>query len=180
MHKELIDNLIPRFDLTGVKQSGDSLLFLGVTKPDAVPLISHLKQMEGFGHLVFFTAVDQLEQGVFELKYMLHSYPRNLDLCVTVSIPRDNAVMDSIHRLWPAAVTYEQELAEMFGIDFPGSPRVGQSFILESWDNMPPMRRDFDTREYSEKTYYARPGRETRDPAEHMRRELYPSEAEQW
>jgi NADH-quinone oxidoreductase subunit C len=111
---------------------------------------------------------------------MLHSYTRNLDLCVTVEIPRDAASMDTIHHLWPAAVTYEQELAEMFGIDFPGSPRVGESFILESWENMPPMRRDFDTREYSEKTYYERPGRETHDPAEHMRKELYPSEAEQW
>lgn len=188
MHRELIDSLALRFGVTPEPQTRDDLLFVAVDATEAVALISHLKLMEGFGHLVFFTAVDQIERGVFELKYMLHSYPRNLDLCVTAEIPRGDsdaatrggATMDTISHLWPAAVTYEQELAEMFGIDFPGSPRVGESFILESWENMPPMRRDFDTREYSEKTYYERPGRETHDPAAHMRKELYPSEAEQW
>ncbi len=39
-------------------------------------------------------------------------------------LPRDAASMDSIHDLWPTAATYQRELREMFGIDFPDSPRV--------------------------------------------------------
>jgi NADH-quinone oxidoreductase subunit C len=111
---------------------------------------------------------------------MLHSYGLKLDLCVTIPVDREKAKADSIHHLWPAAVTYEQELFEMFGIDFPGSPRVGKNFILEGWEDLPPMRRDFDTRKYSEEVYYERPGRVTHEPREHMRKELYPSEAEKW
>jgi NADH-quinone oxidoreductase subunit C len=64
----------------------------------------------------------------------------------------------------------------MFGINFPGSPDVDKPFILEGWEEIPPYRRDFDTKEYSEKTYFPRPGRETHDPAEYMKKKLYPNE----
>jgi NADH-quinone oxidoreductase subunit C len=62
----------------------------------------------------------------------------------------------------------------MFGIDFPGSPRVDESFVLEGWDEIPPMRREFDTREYSERTYFPRPGRSTAETKAHMKEKLYP------
>lgn len=180
MNQELFDRLALSFGITAVQQQRADQVFITAGSEDAVPLITHLKMVEGFGHLSFFTCVDQIEDGKLELKYMLHSYARNLDLCVTVPIDREKSTADSIHHLWPAAITYEQELNEMFGIDFPGSPRLGQNFVLEGWDGIPPMRRDFDTREYSETTFYERPGRVTHDPAEHMRKELYPSEAEKW
>jgi NADH-quinone oxidoreductase subunit C len=38
------------------------------------------------------------------------------------------------------------------------------------------MRREFDTKKYSEETYFPRPGRKTNDPAEHMKKKLYPDE----
>jgi len=82
--------------------------------------------------------------------------------------------MASIHHLWKQAGTYQRELKEMFGIDFPGSPRVDDSFILEGWDNIPPMRRDFDTKKYSEETFFPRPGRESHDPETYMKSKLYP------
>ena len=180
VHKDLYDRLAIRFGIAPVEEKRADLAFIGASSEDALALIAHLKQSEGFTHLVFFTAVDHIEEGEFELKYMLHSHDRNLDLGVGVRVSREEASADSIHHLWPAAVTYEQELAEMFGIDFPGSPRIGHSFVLEGWEDLPPMRRDFDTRAYSEETYYERPGRETHDTREHMRKELYPSEAEKW
>ena len=62
----------------------------------------------------------------------------------------------------------------MFGIDFPDSPRVEEDFILEGWTGIPPYRRDFDTLKYSTETFAPRPGRETRDPAQHMKEQLYP------
>jgi NADH-quinone oxidoreductase subunit C len=89
-------------------------------------------------------------------------------------ISRDKASMDSIHDLWPTAATYQRELREMFGIDFPMSPRVDEEFILEGWHDKPPYRRDFDTLAYAETTYNQRSGRETRDPAKHMKEQLYP------
>jgi len=84
--------------------------------------------------------------------------------------------MTSAHHLWEQVATYQREIKEMFGINFPGSPRVDESFLLEGWDDVPPMRREFDTKEYSEKTFFPRPGRESNDPATYMKSKLYPNE----
>ena len=69
------------------------------------------------------------------------------------------------------------EIKEMYGIDFPGSPRVDDSFLLEGWDDIPPMRRDFDTVKYSEETYFPREGRTTNDPGTYMKEKLYPEKS---
>jgi NADH-quinone oxidoreductase subunit C len=74
-------------------------------------------------------------------------------------ISRENAEIDNIDMIWRQANTYEREIREMYGIQFNGL--VGaQEFILEDWDNMPPMRRDFDTAQYIKEAYFNRPGRE--------------------
>jgi len=84
--------------------------------------------------------------------------------------------MESAHHLWKNMQTYQRELKEMFGIDFPGCPRVDEDFILEGWDDMPPYRRDFDTKKYSTDTYFPRPGRGSNDPAEYMKKKMYPND----
>ncbi len=132
--------------------------------------------MQGFTHLAFITAVDYIEDSQFQITYMLHNYEKHLDLGVRVLIDRDNPVMESIHHLWEHAATYQREWKEMFGIDFPGSPRVDEPMILEGWDGPPPYRRDFDTKKYSDETYFPRPGRVNHDPREYMKKKLYPEE----
>ncbi|MFW5710664.1 MAG: NADH-quinone oxidoreductase subunit C [bacterium] len=156
-------------------QSSD-LAFVTVSPEAARHLIIDLRDRFGFTHLVFLTAVDYIEEDKFLLTYLLHNYVKHMDIGVQVPIGRDNASMESIHDLWAQAGTYQRELKEMFGIDFPGSPRVDEPFILEGWNDVPPMRREFDTKQYSETTYFPRPGRSTSDPADYMRRKLYPKE----
>lgn len=109
----------------------------------------------------------------FQLTYLLNNRAKCQDVGIRVMIPRDQPEMESIHDLWPAAATYQRELHEMFGIDFPGSPRLTEEFILEGWNDIPPYRRDFDTLEYARQAFRDRPGRETRDPATHMKQQLY-------
>lgn len=156
------------------------LEFIKVQAVDAVSCITHLRDIQGYTHLVFLTAIDYIEDAVFRLTYMVHNFANRSDIGVQVDIPRDGASMESIHHLWPHAVTYQRELKEMFGIDFPGSPGVDESFILEGWTGIPPMRREFDTKAYSENTYFPRPGRVSHDTTEYMKEKLYPSEAETW
>ena len=156
-------------------QSSD-LAFVKVPADRGRHLIMDLRDHFGFTHLVFLTASDYMESGVFTLTYMLHSYTRHWDIGVQIDLPREGSTMESIHDLWAQAATYQRELREMFGIDFPGSPRIDEPFILEGWDDVPPMRREFDTKEYSERTFFPRPGRSTNDPAGYMRQKLYPKE----
>ncbi len=172
--KELIERLGTKFPVNETVFQRDNLTFITTDKIHAIELITHLRDYEGFSHLVIITAVDWIEEGLFQLTYLLNNPKLKVDMGVRVMIDRKEATMTSSHHLWAAVATYQRELYEMFGIFFPGSPRIKEPFILEGWDGPPPYRRDFDTKKYAEDTYFPRPGRETHDPAEHMKEKMYP------
>ncbi len=167
-----------RFPLSNIVMQRQNLVFVSVEQDRGVELITHLRDYHGYRHLVLISAVDYIERGVFQLTYLLHNYTTHQDIGIRIEISRAQPVMDSIHHLWAAAQVYQRELREMFGIDFPGSPDVEKPMILEGWDNLPPMRRDFDSEKYSTETYFPREGRFTRNPKEEMEKKLYPIEAE--
>jgi len=137
-------------------------------------VLAWLKDSAGYAHLSFLTAIDNIERKAFTMAYALKNHGKGHSLIVHCDIDRDRPVIDSIHLLWGQAWTYQRELKEWFGIDCPGSPRKDEEFVLEGWDDIPMMRRDFDSLAYSQATYEDRPGRETTDPAAHMRQRLYP------
>ena len=174
--EKIIQNIMQRFAVTEPMEKRDNLTFVTVKKDLAVALITHMRDIEGFAHFVLLTAVDWIEEETFQLTYILNHPEIGNDLGIRVYIDRNNPTMDTAHHLWKQVATYQRELKEMFGIDFPGSPRVDESFILEGWDNMPPYRRDFDTLKYAEETYFPREGRESQDPATYMKKKLYPDE----
>ncbi len=175
--RELYEQLKRLFPLGEYTEQRRDLAFFTVPKDHLRPLLIHLRDREGFTHLVLLTAVDWIEEGLFQLTYLMNDRAGKRDLGLRVLLPRDGATMEGIHDLWPTAATYQRELREMFGIDFPGSPRVNEEFILEGWTGMPPYRRDFDTKKFSEENFNHRPGRATKDPATHMKEKLYPDEA---
>lgn len=165
----LYANLKQHYPLGELTEQRPDLAFITVSRDQLRPVLLHLRDHEGFTHLVLLTAVDWLEDGQFQLTYLLSNRTAAKDVGLRVMIPRDAANMDSIHDIWPTAATYQRELYEMFGIEFPGSPRMKEEFILEGWHDIPPYRRDFDTLAYAEKEYRHRPGRETHDPAQYMK-----------
>ena len=174
--EKILNELKGLFPVSDIKQQRPDIAFATVDAGKLPMALQYAKEKLGYGHLVLITAVDWIEDGLFQITYLVRNYSSRTDLGLKVLIPRENAVMTSVHELWKTAATYQRELKEMFGIDFPGSPRVDESFILEGWDNIPPYRRDFDTKKYSEETYFPRPGRSTNDPEEYMKKKLYPTE----
>jgi NADH-quinone oxidoreductase subunit C len=170
----MLERLAQEFDITDMSERNPGLTSVTVDKDVAETLIRELRDREGYTHLNFMTAIDWIERGVFTLVYMLHNYERRHSLSVHVDIDRDNAEMTSIHTLWAQAWTYQRELRELWGIRFPGSPRQDENFCLEGWEDLPPMRRDFDTVEFCERTFVARDGRHSEDPRAHMHRAMFP------
>jgi NADH-quinone oxidoreductase subunit C len=180
MMKELINKLSKSFELSDVSYQRDNLVFVTVKKENTISLVTHLRDYEGFAHFVMLTCTDWIEDGLFQLTYILNNPIKKYDIAVRCMIDRQDATMTSAHHLWKQVATYQRELKEMFGIDFPGSPRVDEPFILEGWDDIPPMRRDFDTIKYAEETYEQMPRPETHDPAENMKEKLHPKEWEDY
>jgi len=174
--KEIINRLQELYPISDFKQQKADTGLITVEKEKAIDFLTVLQKNEGFKHLSLLTATDWLEDGLFQLSYIVNNPETKESLIVKVFIDRENAEMESFHHLWEQAATYQRELKEMFGINFPGSPRVDKPFILEGWDDLPPYRRDFDTKKYSEETYFPREGRTKNDPSEYMKQKLYPDE----
>lgn len=150
-------------DIISIEDEGYKRLIIDVETKDLVPVVTNMKNFMQFEHLSMISCVDWLEEGKFELVYILTSYARNIVAIVKTKIDRKNPQMDSIVNLWPQVVTYEIELNEMFGVFFNGNNRMGEEFILEDWDDIPPMRRDFDTLEYANANYSFRTERSDKE-----------------
>ena len=126
-----------------------------VAKNDVHPLLSAFK-LEGWIQLSYLSAVDWLKDNEFEIVYVLMNWQKPLHIQVRTRVDRDNPVMPSILPIFPGAKYYERECHEFFGVKFPGNPDYEKQLILEEWDDMPPMRKDFDPKAYSDSHFSSR------------------------
>jgi len=171
----MLERLQRDFGVSDITERHPGMVTLKVHREYAERLIRELRDREAYTHLNFITCIDYIEDDIFTLVYMLHNYATKSTLGVHVNISREEAEMTSIHTLWAQAWTYQRELREMYGISFPGSPRLDEDFCLEGWDQIPPMRREFDTKKFSEERFGHREGRSSEQPRQHMKVELYPN-----
>jgi len=172
---DTIEILKKQFEINDLYHQRSNLCFITGKKEQLLSILQALRDLHNYTHLVMVTAVDWIEQNQFQLTYLLHNYESRTDLGIRVFLDRECPVMASIHHLWKQGRVYQQELHEMFGIDFPGSPDQDIPMILEGWQGPPPMRRDFDTKKYSEETYSNRE-RNHHEPEQYMKQILYPEE----
>jgi len=115
----------------------------------------------GFNHLALLSAVDWIEENVFELCFILASYMQNddevtgrqsLHIILKTRIPRKEPHFKTITGIFPNAEPYEREMHELFGINFEGHKRL-TPLLLERDYEIPPFRKDFDTRKYVEDVF---------------------------
>lgn len=161
--QEIKNNLIRQiqdsFPEAVVKDHEGNRLDFNVDKQCLPSILTYLKNRLGYIHLSHITCVDWLEEGEFEVIFIVWSPAEKMKVFIRTRVNRDNAVMPNIDMIWRQANTYERELKEMFGIEFTGL-EAPEEFLLEDWEGPPPMRRDFDTEEYADNTFWHRPGRE--------------------
>ncbi len=156
--QHLLDSLTSAFKIKG-RVIRDRRVEVFADKKMVSGILLFAKKQLGFIHLAHMTCIDWIDENKFELIYTIWSPIEKIHLFVKTKIERENPEMENIDSIWDQANTYEREIREMFGIQFPGL--IGeQDFALEDWDEMPPMRKDFDTKKYALETYYQRPGRE--------------------
>jgi NADH-quinone oxidoreductase subunit C len=153
MSEEIISLLKSHFSesILSIVSEENRIVFTA-QKGDIYQIIAKLKQ-EGFNHLSDVTGVDYIDEGEFELIYHLWSHQKKLRPIMKVRIPRESSTVKSISDLWTGAQMHEREIHELFGIIFDGNPNLSELF-LEDWDEIPPFRKDFDTRKYVKEKYY--------------------------
>lgn len=126
-------------------------IIVTLAKDSLFSLLGFMKE-KGFQHLSLITCVDWIEENEFELVYHLANYQDGNHAIIKVRIGRSDPSFLSVTPLFENAQTYEREIHEMFGVEFIGNARL-TPFLLTNWREIPPMRKDFDTKEYAERMF---------------------------
>lgn len=107
----------------------------------------------GFDHVKSVTAVDYPKESKIRVTYHISSY-LNEDLAkiivgLSVDLPRDNPVMESLANIWRSAEFQEREVYEFFGVMFRGHPDLRPLLLIPELAEKKVMRKDFIVKEES-------------------------------
>ena len=96
-----------------------------------------------FNFLSDLTCVDRYPQEPrFEVIYHLLSHSRKDRVRLKVNLAGDDASLESITSVWPAANFFEREVYDLFGVRFLGHPNLRRIMMPDNWDGHP-LRKDY-------------------------------------
>ena len=160
MIRSLRKNLESTFKDVEVTVSEDGRMSVSVPGDNVLVILRYLKE-NGLDHLALVSCVDWIEEGKFEIVYVLSCYMRNdtdytseqrLHVFLKTAVPRKKPKLKSVIDIFDNAEPYEREIHELFGVHFDDHPRLIPLFLERDYD-IPPFRKDFDTRKYVEDTF---------------------------
>jgi len=155
MDKTLPEKIRENFPNADVSSVEEERLAVTVPKEELIDILSFVKNL-GFDHLVMVSCVDWIDEGQFELVYIVTSYVSyngessgkgRQHIIVKIRIDRSKATFRTIIPVYQNAEPYEREIHELYGVDFQGHPRL-TPLLLEREYPVPPFRKDFDSRNY--------------------------------
>jgi len=150
--KKLVNEAAP---VIKIEQIDNQQLAFEIEKRDVHHVLTVLKN-SGWKQLSYMSAVDWIDANKFELVYVVFNWDKPVYVQIRAMIDRNNPEMDSILPIFPGVKYYEREAHEFFGIAFPGNPDYHKQLILEGWDDLPPLRKDFDPSAYSDRKFPSR------------------------
>ena len=170
MNKPLKEQLEQTFKGVAATILEDKRMVVTVQNEQVLAVLRFLKERR-FDHLALISCVDWIEEKEFELVYILtrymqgdkeHTDQESLHLIVKTSISRQGPRSETATSIFSNAEPYEREIHELFGISFEGHPRLTPLFLEREYE-IPPFRKDFDTRKYVEDVFQKIPFVEDKD-----------------
>jgi len=155
VNKSVKEKLESTFKDIQVSILEDSRIAVTAENHSVLAILRFLKD-KGFDHLALLSAVDWIEEKEFELCFILTCYMQNddeytdrerLHIILKTRLSREEPNFETITGIFPIAEPYEREIHELFGIKFEGHKRL-TPLLLERNYEIPPFRKDFDTRKY--------------------------------
>lgn len=153
--KDLIDKLNQQFKLSQVTYVQFHEVAIDISQEDVHQILIYLKSM-GLKQLSGLTCVDWPLESKFQLIFNLFDWSKGIRFIIRTKIERENPTFRTITPVYAGAKYYERETHEFFGIVFEGNDSALKPLFLEQWDEIPPMRKDFDSRAYSDRKYIKR------------------------
>jgi len=125
-------------------------------KPSEIHAVLAFLKAQGYRQLSMLSCVDWIAENQFQLVYLLLNWEAGLRLQVRTRIDREKPTFTTVTGIYPGAKYYERDVHEFFGVEFVGNPDSYKHLFLENWDDIPPMRKDFDPQAYSDRKFPAR------------------------
>ena len=99
-----------------------------------------------YDYLCNLGGVDTGEQ--FEVVYQVASVAGKKRVDFKVRLPYENAEIESVQDIWPAANWYEREMWELYGINVRNHGKLERFLLPEDWDQGHPMRKNWDAPDF--------------------------------
>lgn len=153
---ELAESLLKEFTISTNRPEADRLDVV-IDRKHLKPAIKALLVDNRWGYLSAITGLDSAKYQVDETTKVKTVLPNEgslellyhccLGAAVTtlrVSVPYDDAKVDSICDLISSVTLYERETAELFGVEFIGTPSTDRLLLPDEWpEGVYPMRKSF-------------------------------------
>jgi len=149
--KEVIELIKDKLNPLKIEKLREQNLAVTIDKDKLVSGLNYLKS-HSYIHLATISCVDWIDDNEFELVYHVFSYEDKINISVKTRIDRKQSKFVTIKHIWAVAQYYERDIHDFYGIEFEGNDDMDE-LILENWNDIPPMRKDFKTREYVDEKY---------------------------
>jgi NADH-quinone oxidoreductase subunit C len=116
--------------------------------PETIIEASKAAKAAGYNFFEDVTAVDWYpSEPRFQISYSLLSHKLKQRIRLVARVGSDALTIPSITGVYPGANFYEREVFDLFGIDFPGHPRLTRIMMPDNW-NGHPLRKDYPVEGY--------------------------------
>ena len=148
----ILKGLKERFKINHTEEPVGNQLAVDVDDKTLYSLLPFIKQ-SGWRQLTLITCIDWINVNKFQLVYTFMNWDNGVTLIVRTYLDREAPHFRTITDIYPGAAYYERDVHEFFGVTFEGNPASEKPLFLELWDDIPPMRKDFDPMAYSRRKY---------------------------
>lgn len=146
---ELISYLQDKFkDKIELLETGKVEPFFLIKAEDLVSFCAEIKRDNTLSvdYLCNIGGVDTGER--FEVVYNVASVRRRIRFDFKCTLEYENAEINSIQEIWPAANWYEREIWELFGINVRNHGNLKRFLLPDDWDQGHPMRKNWDAPDF--------------------------------
>ena len=101
-----------------------------------------------FNFLSDITCVDwHPQEPRFHVAYHMLSHSLKERVRLKVAVSGDDAVVESVHPVFPSANFFEREIFDLFGVRFTGHPSMRRILLPDDYEGHP-LRKDFPVEGY--------------------------------
>ncbi|NUU98730.1 NADH dehydrogenase [Marinitoga sp. 1154] len=151
----IIENIKSKFNPENVEIIKKNQIAIDLKNEELHSVLAYLKSL-GWKQLTLLTCIDWIKESKFQLVYILMNWENSITLQVRTKIDRNNPKFRTIVNIYPGAEFYERDVHEFFGVEFEGNKNADKPLFLELWDDIPPLRKDFDPLAYSKRKFDVR------------------------